>query len=133
MEAVIGGWVAGYGMAMATTIALTYFAWRARDTEWMDRLVAREVNTALLVVPIFTFATVGWTALGVIAGSAYRLAGLDEGGWPGSGFYVTVVGFAALPMPALLLLWPRLWWMWLGFGLLFVVLFGGAMPALASR
>jgi hypothetical protein len=133
MEAVMGGWVAGYVMAMATTVLLTYLAWHSRDSDFMERLVAREVNSALLTVPIFTFAALGWTMFGVVAGSAYRLAGLDEGGWPGSGFY-TLVGFGAVaPLVPLLLLLPRLWWVWLGMCALFAVSFGVLMPALAGQ
>jgi hypothetical protein len=120
-------------MAMATTLLLTYFAWTVRDTAFMERLVAREVNTALLAVPIFTFATLAWTMVGLIAGSAYRLAGLDEGGWPGTGFYVVVLFVAVAPLPALLLLWPRRWWIWVGMSALFVAAFGALMPALAGR
>jgi hypothetical protein len=133
MAAVMGGWVAGYVMAMATTILLTYLAWRSRDTEFMEHLFAREVNSALLTVPIFTFSALGWTMLGVIAGSAYRLAGLDEGGWPGTGFY-TLVAFGALaPLVPLMLFWPRLWWVWLGMSVLFMASFGALMPALAGQ
>ncbi len=129
----MAGWVAGYVMAMATTVVLTYFAWTARDTEFMERLVAREVNSALLTVPIFTFAVLGWTIVGVIGGSAYRLAGLDEEGWPGAAFYVLVGFAAAVPLIPLLLFWPGRWWLWLGMSGLFVLSFGALMPALAGQ
>jgi hypothetical protein len=133
VEAVIAGWVAGYGMAIASTLALTYLAWRSEGSPWLERLAAREMNPALLSVPIFLFATVAWTMIGLVAGSLYRLAGLDDDGWPGSGFYVVILGVAIAPLPALLLVWPRRWAMWLSMSLLFVALFGALMPALSSR
>ncbi len=133
MEAVIAGWVAGYAMGIAYTVALAGLAWRARDSESLQRLVAREVNSALLTVPIFMGATMVWTMVGIIAGSAYGLSELDEGGWPGTAFYTVIVGFAALPLPPLLLLWPKHWVLWLALGALFIAMFGGLMPALASR
>lgn len=120
-------------MGMATTVALTFFAWRSRDSAFLERIVAREVNSALLTVPIFMAATMLWTMVGIVAGSAYSLAGLDEGGWPGTPFYAALIGVGTLPLPPLLLLWPRYWWLWLGMAALFLALFGGLMPALASR
>lgn len=133
MEAVIAGWVAGYAMAIASTLALTFLVWRAEGAAWLDRLVAREVNPALLAVPIFLGASLGWTMVGLLAGSAYRLAGLDDGGWPGSGFYVVLVLAAAFPLLPLLFFWPRYWWIGLALGVTFLGAFGGLMPALASR
>ncbi len=133
MEAVIAGWAAGYAMAIASTIALSFLAWRGRDGSLMARFAAGEMNPLLLSVPIFMFTSVAWTIGGVVAGSAYRLAGLDDGDWPGSPFFALVVGVAALPLPPLLLLWPRYWWLWLLMCAVFLALFGGLMPALASR
>lgn len=133
VEAVIAGWVAGYAMAIASTLALSFLAWREREGAWLERFAAREMNPALLSVPIFLFASVAWTMAGLGAGSAYRLAGLDDERWPGASFYAAVLGVAALPLPVLLLLWPRYWWMWLGMSALFLGLFGALMPALAGR
>jgi hypothetical protein len=133
VEAVIAGWAAGYAMAIASTLALTFLAWRAQGAPWLERMVAQEVNPALLAVPILLGASIGWTMVGLLAGSAYRLAGLDEGGWPGSGFYVVLVLAVAFPLLPLLFFWPRWWWMWAGLAGVFLGAFGGLMPALASQ
>jgi hypothetical protein len=133
VEAVIAGWVAGYAMAIASTLALSFLAWRAHGAAWLDRMVAQEVNPALLAVPIFLGASIGWTMVGLLAGSGYRLAGLDDDGWPGSGFYVVLVLAAAFPLLPVLFFWPRYWWIWLGLGFVFLGAFGGLMPALAGR
>ncbi|HSE46929.1 MAG TPA: hypothetical protein VLA89_16540 [Gemmatimonadales bacterium] len=133
MEAVIAGWMAGFAMAIATTLALTFLAWRAENAGLLQRFIDRDVPVMLVSVPISTGATVVWTMAGLLAGSAYRLAGLDDETWPPSGFYVVLVGIAALPLPPLVLLWPRYWWLWLGMSGLFVLLFGGLMPPLAAR
>ncbi|MEX0781321.1 MAG: hypothetical protein WD557_01635 [Dehalococcoidia bacterium] len=133
MEAVIAGTAAGYAMAIASTLALTYLAWRAQGAPWLERMVAQEVNTALLAVPIFMGASLGWTMIGLVAGSAYRLAGLDDGGWPGTSFYVVVVLAAAFSLMPLLFFWPRYWWMWMAMSAAFVGAFGFLMPALAGR
>lgn len=133
LEAVIAGWVAGYAMAIASTLALTFLVWRAQGAPWLDRMVSQEVNPALLAVPIFLGASIGWTMVGLLAGSAYRLAGLDEEGWPGSAFYVVLVLVMAFPLLPVLFFWPRYWWIWTGLAAAFLGAFGGLMPALASR
>jgi hypothetical protein len=120
VEAVIAGWIAGFAMAIATTLALTFLAWRAENAGFLQRFIDRDVPVMLVSVPISTGATVLWTMAGLMAGSAYRLAGLDEQPWPPAGFYVTLTGIAALPLPPLVLLWPRYWWLWLGMSGLFV-------------
>ena len=133
MEAVIAGWAAGYAMAIASTLALSYLVWRAQGAPWLDRLVAEEVNPALLAVPIFLGASLGWTMIGLVAGSAYRLGGLDDESWPGAEFYVVLVLVAAFPLMPLFFFAPRYWWMWLALGAAFSVAFGLLMPALATR
>jgi hypothetical protein len=120
-------------MAIASTLALSYLVWRAQGAPWLDRLVAQEVNSALLAVPIFLGASLGWTMIGLVAGSAYRLAGLDDESWPGAEFYVVLVLVAAFPLMPLFFFAPRYWWMWLALGGAFIAAFGLLMPALATR
>jgi hypothetical protein len=133
VEAVIAGWAAGYAMAIASTLALTFLVWRAQGAAWLDRMVSQEVNPALLVVPIFLGASLGWTLVGILAGSAYRLAGLDDEGWPGSAFYVVLVLAGAFPLLPLLFFWPRYWGVWIALAVAFLAAFGVLMPALAGR
>lgn len=133
MEAVVAGWVAGYAMAIASTMVLTYLTWRAQGAAWLDRMVAREVNPAFLAVPIFLGASLGWTMVGLLAGSAYRLAELDDGDWPGTPFYVVLLLAAAFPLLPLLFFWPRQWMIWAALGATFLASFGVLMPALSSR
>ena len=123
-------------MAIASSVALTFLASRLRDTAWMERMVASEVPAALIAVPVFTGATIFWTTYGLVAGAAYEV--LDLGGEPtvlGSPvpWLVGMAGIAFIPLPLLLLTWPRYWWLWLSMSGLYLATFGWLMPALASQ
>jgi hypothetical protein len=137
MAAVVAGWFAGYAMAMISTVALVFLAVRFRMSPTFERWFPREVPGALLAVPIFTGAVVGWTVIGVALGAAYDLGGFEDNrgalGSPSLPFTAAVLAVAWLPLPILVLVGRRYWWLWAGMSAAFAGLFGWMMPVLASR
>lgn len=137
VSAVIGGWVAGYAMAVLSTIALTYLAMRPGAARFVGRWLAVDVSKTLVAIPIFVGTTLGWTMAGLIFGSAYKVGGFDTKpgalGAPSWVFVLIIVAIAWLPLPILLMLGRRYWWLWCSMSLAFVGLFGWLMPVLAER
>ena len=137
MNAVIGGWVAGYAMAVLSTIALTYLAMRPGAASFMGRWLAVDVSKTLVAIPIFVGTTLAWTMAGLILGSGYKVGGFENKpgalGAPSWAFLLIVVALAWLPLPILVALGRRYWWLWSGMSLAFVGLFGWLMPVLAER
>jgi len=137
MDALIAGWAAGYGMALVTMAALTFLVTRLRDTALFQRRVAREVPGALLAVPISLGAMVGWTMVGLVIGAVYRAGGLetqpDALGSPSAPFTAALVIVSLFPLPPLLVVAGRYWWLWLAISAAFAGLFGWLMPVLASQ
>jgi hypothetical protein len=137
VEPVIAGWAAGYAMALASTAALTYLVVTSPRAGWMERVVAREVPGALLAVPLFTGLIVLWTMVGLVLGAVYEVADLGDRrsglGSPSLLFTLLVLGLAWLPLPPLVALFPRRWWLWALMSVLFAGLFGWLMPHLAGR
>ena len=137
MEALIAGWIAGYVMAMLTTVSATWLVLRARGSELVERWVARDVPGPLLTIPLFTGAVLGWTMIGLVAGSIYEVAGFyaqpDGLGSPSVSFTLAAVTFALLPVALLSVLRGRLWWLWSAHALAFAALFGWLLPHLAGR
>ncbi len=137
MEALIAGWIAGYVMAMLTSVSTIWLVIRARGTEVIERWVARGVPAPLLAVPLFTGAILGWTMIGLVAGLIYEVANLhdqpDGLGSPSVPFTLATVTFALLPVALLSVLLGRLWWLWGTHALAFAALFGWLLPYLAGR
>lgn len=137
VNAVLGGLVAGYAMGLASTIALTFLATRVRDASFIERWVARDVPGMLLAVPLFAGAAIGWGMVGLLLGSFYEISGFAEKpgalGAPSWAFLLMVTAVAWLPLPILVLVGRRYWWLWGSMSLCFVVLFGWLMPLLAER
>lgn len=137
MEAVIGGWVAGYVMAMVSTVALTAIVIRMRDVAAIERVIARDVPGMMLAVPISIGTTVIWTFVGVSLGILFEVANLaDSGGGFGSPSLsftsvIVIVAAAAAILPAML--WTSRWWLWVTLGVAFALSFGWLMPWLATR
>jgi hypothetical protein len=138
VDALIAGWVAGYTMAILSTLALTYlaFAWGGTG-RGVRRWWPGDVSPLLIAVPASLGTTVAWTMVGLALASFYRVAGLGSGpgflGAPSAAFLAAVAGLGATPLPILWLLWPRHWWVWCGMSAAFVLLFGWSMPLLAGR
>ncbi len=136
MEAVIAGWLLGYAMAIASTAALTFLVTRQRDASILSRWFSPDVPGALLAVPISIGTTLGWTMIGLVLGSLYEVGDFegrrDILGSPSGVFTLIILALAWFPLPPLVIFFRRYWWVWLAMSLLFVVLFGWAMPLLAS-
>lgn len=132
----MAGFFAGYVMGVFTTIALTVLVVRVRTTVF-ERLVADGMNPVALAVPISLAATLGWTMAGLVFGSAYELGGLhgtrDGLGSPSLGFTLAMLGLAWVPLPVLVAVSRRLWWLWAGLSFVFAVSFGWMLPHLAGR
>ena len=60
-------------------------------------------------------------------------AGPGALGSPSLAFLVAIGGLAALPLPLLVILWPRRWWVWTTMSAAFLAAFGWLMPLLAAR
>jgi hypothetical protein len=137
VEAVIAGWIAGYAMAMASTVALTCLAVQSRDAPLLKRWIDSEVPAALLFVPIFLGTVLAWTMAGLILGALYELGDLgskpDILGSPSAPFLLLVVALGWLPLPPLIVFWRRHWPIWCGMSAAFIGLFGWLMPLLAER
>ena len=138
MNTLLAGWVAGYVMAVASTAALVFLTVRlSREGAALDRWVAREVPRPLLAVPIFLGATLLWTLVGLIIAAFYEVADMaskpDALGSPSGVFTLLMAVLALAPLPPLLMVVRGYRWLWCSMSLLFLALFGWAMPLLASR
>jgi hypothetical protein len=73
----------------------------------------------------------------MMLGSAYELLELQDSGGvlfaPSAVFLIGMAALALMPLPFLLLVWPRSWWVFVAMSLGFVGLFGWTMPLLAER
>ena len=132
----MAGWVAGYAMALLSTAALTYVFTRRR-LEAVQRWLGEGAHSVLVAVPVSIGMFVGWTMVGLGIASVYEVTGLasqpDVLGSPSAPFLVGVAALAVMPLPLLLLLWGREWWLWCGMSAAFLGLFGWLMPLLAER
>lgn len=137
MDAVIAGWMAGYVMALLSTAALTYLAVRAADLGAIGRWLGEGASPALLAVPASLGTAMFWTFAGLLIGVAYDVGGMEDEpgvlGAPSAAFVVGMAAVAVLPLPVLLLLWPRRWWLWGSMSAAFLGLFGWLTPILAER
>ena len=136
MEAVIAGWVAGYTMAALSTIALTYLAWASEGPRFFRRWMGDGVPAALVAVPASLGCFIAWTLAGLVLGAAYWLADLGAG--PGArqpepGLPRGDRRPGGAPLPLLVILWPRRWWVWTTMSAAFLAAFGWLMPLLAAR
>lgn len=127
MEAVIAGWVAGYAMAILTTAALSYLAIGPGRAAF-ERFAGSGMAPALVAVPASIGSFLAWTMAGLVLGMIYDLADLSA-----VPFFIGMVALALMPLPFLLLLSPRQWWLWAGMSGAFVGLFGVLLPFLAAR
>lgn len=137
MEAVVSGWLAGYAEGVIFTVAITILAVKSRAGRFTEKWVAEEVPGVLLGVIIFLGASIGWTMVGLIIGSAYEVtnakAGRDGLGSPSLVFTIVILGLAWLPLPPLLIFSRKFWWLWLLICGSFALLFGWLVPIAASR
>jgi hypothetical protein len=138
INAVLGGWMCGYAMAILSTFALTYLAVQPGLVEkYAHRYFGPEMPGMLLAVPISIGTGVLWTMAGLILASAYVLGGFKEMpgalGAPSWQWLTIMVTLAVLPLPPLLLIAGRMWWLWITMSVSFAGLFGWLMPLAAER
>jgi hypothetical protein len=104
---------------------------------FVGRWLAVDVSRTLVAVPIFVGTTLVWTMAGLILGSFYKVGGFDSKpgalGAPSWVFLLLITAVGWLPLPVLVLLGRRYWWLWGGMSLAFMGLFGWLMPVLAER
>jgi len=135
MNAVLGGWMAGYAMAILSTFALTYLAIQPVPQKAIQKYL--DVPGVLLAVPFSIGTGITWTMLGLMFGSLYEIGNFDEKpgalGAPSWVFLLFIAALAWLPLPILFLFSRRFWWLWLGMSLSFLGLFGWLMPLAAER
>jgi hypothetical protein len=133
----MAGWAAGYAMSLIVTFALTYLAIQVRTSGIFDRFLDQEVPSAMFAVPISIGMLIIWTMIGLVIGSAYELGNLADQpamlGSPSGPFTIAMVIIALLPLPPLMVLFRRWWWVWLSLSVSFAGLFGWVMPLLADR
>lgn len=129
--------MAGYLMAIVSSIALTYLAIVGRESRIVRRWLEADTPPLLLAVPLSVGTFLGWTMFGLLAGSAYRLAGYRDAAGPlglaPPAFLIAMAALALMPFALLLILWPRRWWLFASQSLAFLLCFGWLMPALASQ
>jgi hypothetical protein len=137
MDTLLAGWIAGYAMALLSTAALTYLAIQGADQPLMRRIAPEGSSPLLVAVPISIGTFVLWTMVGLLLASLYEVADLGEEadalGSPSGPFLLMVAALAFIPLPILIIFWPRRWWLWTGMSLAFLGLFGWMMPILAER
>ena len=124
-------------MGTVSTLAFIFLLTRIRDTGLIERWVPRDVPGAVLAVPLFSAAAIGWSFLGLLLGSLYEVGGFaDKPGFAGAPsvlFLLVVVALAWLPLAPLIIFARRYWWLWGGQSAAFIGLFGWLMPLLADR
>ncbi len=134
---VLAGLAMGHAMAIVSTVALTYIAVQPGAERFVRKVFDPEVPGWLLAVPISIGTGVLWPMTGLVLASAYILGGFADMppalGAPSGPWLLLMAALAWLPVPVLWLVSRRLWWMWLGMALVFVGLFGWAMPLLGAR
>lgn len=137
MGAIIAGWIAGYAMATISSVALAYVVVSGGGGKFAHDSLAAGTRGPIAAAGIFLVGSLAWTLFGVALGIAWALASFDD--WPdalgsSSGpFTFAVLALAWLPVPPLVLLARRYWWVWAGLAASFAGLFGWLMPALAGR
>ena len=124
-------------MAIVSTLALTYLAYIGRDSRLVSRWLEGGTSPLLLAVPLSVGTFLGWTMFGLFAGSAYHMAGWRDDsivlGLAPPVFLIAMAALAVMPLPLLLIFWPRRWWLFASQSAAFLLCFGWLMPALASR
>ena len=135
MEAVIAGWVAGYAMSMLSTLAIVFLAVKS-DLGAVGRWFP-DTKPMFIALPASMGTVLIWTIIGLVIGSLYDVLELrDQANFLGgpSGPLLAGLGvMAVLPLPFLLLVLRRYWWLWCGLSASFVGLFGWLMPLSAER
>ncbi len=133
METVVGGWVAGYAMALiSTAVGAVALARGAAPARWTDAGVPAGVVGVLVSVGAVFF----WTIVGLTAAIVYAVG--DFAGRPGAGseswpFALGASGLALAGAAPFVALFPRWSWAVAIHGIAFAGLFGWALPWMAAQ
>jgi hypothetical protein len=137
MNAVIGGWVAGYSMSIVCTFSFTWRLVKAKGPSLVERFLGHGTPIGIAAIPLSIGLMYGWTMVGLVVGIVYHVAGFgDVGGLLGSPSMPMTAGslvIGLLPLPFAVLTWPGWWWIHVTLSLSFVGLFGWAMPFMAAQ
>ena len=137
MEAVIAGWLAGYLMGIGSTIALSVLVVRHSASSFLHDFLGDGNHGVAIAVLVFMGATVGWTMIGLVFGSAYEVLDLQNQpallGSPSAPFLLAMIGLGVMALGPLLIIFRRSWVIWSSMTILFVGSFGWLLPILASR
>lgn len=133
METVVGGWVAGYAMALiSTATGAVLLARGASPGAWKDAGVpAGVVGVVLSLGALFA-----WTIIGLLAAIVYAAGdfagrpGLGSPSWP---FAVGAAALAVVGAAPVVALFPRWWWVAFIHAGAFAGLFGWALPWMAAQ
>lgn len=132
LRVLIAGMAGGYAMGLASTAAFTYIVLRLIPPDVLERWIDRGVPRSLLVVQISVGSIVTWMFVGLLLASVYLFGEFDADpdvlGSPSITYTVAMLALAFLPLPPLLLLWRRPWWLWCGMSALFAAMFGWVLP-----
>lgn len=137
MEAIVGGIAAGYAMTILMSAAAAYLLARGIGSGTLERWIDPGVPRTLLVVSFLLGATMAWMMAGAFIGIVYTAAELGEGpaaaGAANAWFALGITVVAIMPLPILVAIAWRQWWLWCSLSAVFAALFGWAMPYLAGR
>jgi len=133
----MAGWITRYAMSLLSTFALSYLLARVNDGAALKRWFGEGASTLLVAIPISIGTFFLWTMIGLVIGSVYELGEMGQQpnllGSPSGPFLAGVTVVAVMPLPILILLGRRFWWLWIGMSASFVGLFGWLMPLMAER
>ena len=136
MAEAFAGFVCGYGLALLVTPLAAIAIVRARATNpTLQRLAPEGTNLVALSVILHTFAFFALTAVGMLLG--LLLYGLENGrpegglGSPNAIYTALVLAIAGIALLPLAVALPRLRFVLLAGGLVFVSTFGWLVPYLS--
>lgn len=132
LQVLVVGMAAGYAMALLSTAALTYLLHEGIGAGRLDRWIDRGVPRALVAVQVLFASTAAWMLAGTALAALYLGAEFDSGrdgiGSRSLPFTGVMASLAAAPLPPLVYLFPRRWWLWSAMSAAFLVLFGWILP-----
>ena len=137
MSAVIAGWIAGYATAIIWTLIFCYLLVKATGPNLVERLLGDGTPMGIAAIPISLGLTYAWTIVGLIVAIVYDLSTLGDAanvlGSPSGPVLFTAAVLAIMPLPFVLLQWPRRWWAWVFLSASFLGTWGWAFPIMAEH
>ena len=136
MAEVFAGFVCGYGVALVFTPLAALMIIDARSRiPYLAKAIAPNISVVALTVPVSLLGFLIWTAVGMVLGLLYRGAeqNVPDGGLgsPNLLYTALVLAFGGSALIIIALGLRRLPWPVLVIGVVFVGVFGWAMPYLA--